>query len=128
MVFHNALGPLTAHMCSSSNHIQIQLITSTGKTDTPLINIQAVCDYRYRFFDVVVKWPWSVHDARIFANSRINELLRNGEVPSYPRKIMDEEDPVTLCILGDPAYPLFPYLMKEYPGGGNTDGSFLQEE
>ena len=83
---------------------------------------------------MVVKWPGSVHDARLFANSRINELLRHGEVQSCPRKIMDDEDPVPICILRDPAYPLLPYLMKEYPGGGKTAqeqfsvGSFLQEE
>ena len=37
-----------------------------------------------------------------------------------PERSWDEEDPVPICILGDPAYPLLPYLMKEYPGGGNT--------
>ena len=57
----------------------------------------------------------------MFANSNINEMLRNGGIPKCPKRIVDNEDPVPVCILGDPAYPLLPFCMKEFPGGGKTD-------
>lgn len=79
-----------------------------------------MCDYKYCFTDVVVKWPGSVHDARMFGNSKINKLFREHGIPQSLKRIVDEEDPVPVCILGDPAYPLLPFVMKEFPGGGNT--------
>ena len=64
------------------------------------LNVQASCDYRCCFMDVVVKWPGSVHDARKFANSS----TKNGIIPLCRSKVLDNEVPV--FIIGDPAYPL----------------------
>ena len=44
--------------------------------------------------------------------------LRNGTIPHCRKVIVDGRPEVPICILGDPAYPLIPYLMKEFASGG----------
>ena len=39
------------------------------------VNVRALCDYRYCFLDVVMRWPGSVHDSRIFLQSNLNQKL-----------------------------------------------------
>ena len=82
------------------------------------INVQALCDYRFCLLDVVVKWPGSVHDSRIFLQSNLNRKLRNKFVPSSEKQIVEGEMKVSICILGD---PLLPFLMKQYSKGGKDE-------
>ena len=51
----------------------------------------------------------------MFSSSSIK--LRKGSLPKCEKVIVQNEPPVAICILGDPAYPLLPFLMKEFIDG-----------
>ncbi|KAG0416254.1 hypothetical protein HPB47_006571 [Ixodes persulcatus] len=89
--------------CIDCTHVQIK---SPGGDDAEVfrnrkgvfsINVQAVTDPQLRFYDVVVSWPGSVHDSRIFDNSRV--------------RVLDEEPRVPGVLLGDMGYACFFFLM-----------------
>ena len=78
------------------------------------LNVQAVWDYKGMFMDVECWWPGSVHDSKVFANSSINKMLRNGEMPATFQTVIPGGEKVPNYLIGDPAYPLTPFCMKEF--------------
>ena len=64
--------------------------------------------------DVECMWSGSVHDAKVFANSSINIKLRTNKLPSVFQTSVFINAKIPNCLIGDPAYPLVTFCMKEY--------------
>ena len=78
------------------------------------LNVQAVCDSKGSFMDVECKWPGSVHDAKVFSNSAVNRKLKEGRLPHTFNSLLPGYEAVPNYLIGDPAYPLTPFCMKEF--------------
>ncbi len=85
----------------------------TAETDS-----MGVTQESYIFFmNIFVGWPGSCHHARILANSAVFAKSEASDlVPDMKLRISGVDVPVVL--LGDPAYPLLPWLMKPYTATG----------
>ena len=81
--------------------------------------LQALVNHEYKFMNTYVGWPGSVHDARIFSNSEMYTKGESGDLmPRQTQCISGVHVPVV--IVGDPAYPLLPWLIKPYSGNRLT--------
>ena len=76
--------------------------------------LQGLVDHSYRFLDVYVGWPGSVHDARVFAHSTLYTSLSGRELLPSNKAITLNGVNVPLYIIGDSAYPLETWLMKPF--------------
>lgn len=84
--------------------------------------LQGLVDFRGHFLDIYAGWPGKVHDARVFSNSALYAKGRDGKLfPDWSERMGNCNVP--LVILGDPAYPLLPWLMKPYTENEHTPQS-----
>ena len=61
-----------------------------------------------------MRWPGSVHDARVYMNSDVNKKFVNKTIADFQRQLVPGYSKVPPFLIGDPAYPLLPNVMKEY--------------
>ena len=79
--------------------------------------MQGLVNHLGHFTDVYIGWPGRVHDARVFTNSSLYQRGQSGTLfPDWKETIADKNVPIV--ILGDPAYPLLPWLMKAFQNNG----------
>lgn len=116
--FELKFGMIEASVCIDGTHAPIK----TPSTDSHdyfcykqyySLNVQAVYDYRGMFIDVDCRWSGCVHDANVFANSTLNHRMRTGSLPQTCNMLSNERHKVPNYVIGDPAYPLTSYCMKE---------------
>ncbi|XP_062273057.1 uncharacterized protein LOC133978761 [Scomber scombrus] len=79
--------------------------------------LQAVVDGRGLFWDVCVGFPGSVHDARVFRQSHLWDVLSGGQLLGLNKVNISGCD-VGHYLLGDPAYPMQRWLMKPFSDTG----------
>ena len=106
--FYNRYGFLNA---VDGTHIKIERPVDNptdyvDKKGNFTLNCQGTVGYNYRLIDVLIKRLGSVHDVRMFGNSALNGMVRDGTIPKYERIIVEGESARPECILADPAYPL----------------------
>ena len=75
----------------------------------PSTLLQAVCDDKRRFTNCYAGWPGSVHDARVFSNCDISQVIENDPSSYFP----DDTH-----LVGDAAYPLTRYMLTPYKDNG----------
>ena len=119
-------GMTQAFGCIDGTHIPIQCPIENSQDFFSYkqfysINVQAVCEYKGYFMDVECMWPGSVHDAKVFANSAISHKLRGGILSSTFQYPLEGGVKIPNYLIGDPAYPLLQYCMKEYESCANNE-------
>ena len=78
--------------------------------------LQGAVDHSYRFIDVNIGWPGSVHDARVFSHSSVyKKITEHTLLPD--RTITVNGVSIPLYLIGDSAYPLQTWLMKPFTHG-----------
>ena len=120
--FLNRFGFLQVIGCIDGTHIPIKQPSENAHDYYSYkmkhtINVQAICNHLGQFIDVEIKWPGSVHDARMFANSGVQISYLEGKFKFFYENLSDKPETqkmVPQILLGDPAYPLLPYCMREY--------------
>ncbi|XP_071958993.1 uncharacterized protein [Antedon mediterranea] len=83
--------------------------------------LQGLVDADGKFMNTFFGLPGSVHDARMFNLSTLSNKLADNTLFNPNPSLNIEGTAVPLLIIGDPAYPLLPNLIRPFIGRGNLN-------
>ena len=86
---------------------------------------QAVCDYQGIFIDKGCRRPGYVHNANVFANSKVCEKVPSDEILVSYHTLFPGQSKVPNYLIGYPAYPLAIFNILQ--SGGNQESSLIAE-
>ncbi|CAG2256750.1 HARBI1 [Mytilus edulis] len=94
--------------CIDGTHVRIQRPSENepafiNRKGYPSINVQAVCDSKGRFTNLVARWPGSTHDSHMLRTSNLRTVLER-----------DNNGLQNGILLGDSGYACKPYLVTPY--------------
>ena len=117
--FEAKFGMTQAFGCIDGTHIHLKAPTENSQDyynykQFYSLNVRGVCDCKDYFMDVDCRWPGSCHDAKVYPNSSINRKIQHKEIPIIYKQIVPRESKIATYLIGDPAYPLTTFCMKEY--------------
>ena len=113
--FEITFGMIQAFGCIDGTHIPIKRPLTDSQDYFNYkqffsLNVQAIYNSQGSFMDVECKWPGSVPDAKVFSNSS----LQNGNLAKTHFSLLPGFEAIPNYLIGDPAYPLTPFCMKEF--------------
>ncbi|WVZ68250.1 hypothetical protein U9M48_017210 [Paspalum notatum var. saurae] len=116
----NCCGAIdTTHILMCSSAQPNSNVWLDGENRNSMV-LQAIVDPDMRFRDVVSGWPGSLDDSCILRTSGFYRLCQKGSRLAAQMELPGElpESMIREYIVGDPSYPLLPWLMTPYHGHG----------
>ena len=115
--FWNKCGLTQAFGCINGKHVPVIRPFENSQDFTAKsffsLNVQSVCNSRGLSMDVDCRWPESVLDAKVFCNSRINKRFQKDKIAITYQQTLPGCPKVGNYQIGDSAYSLTPYCMRE---------------
>ena len=86
-----------------------------------ILNVQDVCEFGGLLLNIECRWPGRVHDSKVFENSSISMRIRNAALHEIFRTLVSGLEKIPNYLIGDPAYHLTSYFLKEYGHCSNNE-------
>ena len=84
-------------------------------------NVQDLCEFKGLFLNIECRWPGRVHDSKLFENSSVSMKIRNGTLHETFQALVSGLQKIPNYLIGDLAYHLTPYSLKEYGHCSNNE-------